>query len=452
MVRLVPERECPHRRLWKKEGTKMTAQPDLFVLPGLRSPFCKIDRELGGYDALELSVPIVQQTVTGSRGLRTANRDALDLVLWGSVIPTLAISNWAREVWLEAGLDPHVPAQTVIQACGTSLAATTQAAGQILAGHVHLALCGGVESMTSTQIGLSRGLSRTIRGLAGAGSPARIFRTLGGIRASDLRISVPGINERTTGKSMGEHCEEMAKEWGISREEQDRLALASHQRAVAGQEELFRSLLVSPGTFEPNDDKIPRASTSLEKLATLRPVFDTKQGTLTAGNSSPLTDGAAACWVGDFEGVGRLPEDLPRARLVDWEQAAIDPRREGLLMAPAIAIPRLLARHDLGYQDVELWEIHEAFAAQVLCTVRALESPEWLRDTAGVERDLGSFPVANINPNGGSIALGHPFAATGARILSQAVTELANKSSGTRAVVSICAAGGLGHVALLEAL
>lgn len=430
----------------------MSDRREAYVLPGLRSPFAKIDRELSGLDALELSVPVVQQTVAGERGLGPDRSGEVDLVLWGAVIPSLSVSNWAREVWLDAGLDPAVPAQTVIQACGTSLAAATQAAGQVRSGAVDLALCGGVESTSSIQIGLSRGLSRTIRRAAGGGGPQRLLRTLGELRLSDLKIAIPGITERTTGKSMGEHCEEMAKEWGIPREEQDRLALASHRRAVAGRGGFYRRLLVSPGTFPADEDTIPRPDTSLDKLAGLPPSFDPEEGTLTAGNSSPLTDGAAACWVAGAEGLERLPDELPRARLVDWEEAAIDPRREGLLMAPALALPRLLARHGLAYDDVELWEIHEAFAAQVLCTVRALESPEWRREKAGVEAEPGSFPRERVNPNGGSVALGHPFAATGARILSQTVLELAGRPAGTRAVVSICAAGGLGHVALLEAV
>ena len=249
-----------------------------------------------------------------------------------------------------------------------------------------------------------------------------------------------------------QHAEATAREWKIPREDQDRLALASHQRAVARGGDFFRPLLVTPGTLPVDRDTIPRSDTNLDLLASLGPAFDRPHGTLTAGNSSVLTDGAAACWVAGAEGLRRLPDDLPRARLIDWEQAAVDPRRDGLLMAPAIAIPRLLRRHDLGYEDVDLWEIHEAFAAQVLCTVKALESREWLSGRAGVPGDLGPFPLDRTNPNGGSLALGHPFAATGARILSQAVRELAGRPPGTRCVVSICAAGGLGHVALMEAV
>jgi len=428
-------------------------EPDVIVAPGLRSPFAKIDRELSDRDALELSVPVIQQTVVGPRGPGREGAGALDLVLWGSVIPSLRISNWGREVWLESGLDRHVPAQNISQACATSLAAATHAAGQVRSGGVHLALCGGVESMSWTEIGLSRGLSRTIRRVAGARGPWHAIRTLGQLRPGDLKLHIPSATERTTGLTMGEHGELMAEDWEIGREAQDRYALKSHRKAVAAMEDgFFRDLLTGPGTFPVEKDGIPRPETSLEVLAKLPPAFDMGAKTLTAGNSTPLTDGAAAVWVGSPEGIGRLPEEVPRVRLVDWEQAAVDPDREGLLMAPALAIPRLLARHDLGYDDVELWEIHEAFAAQVLCTFEALESPEWVRERAGVKREFGEFPRDRVNPHGGSVSLGHPFGATGARILSMAAKELAAEPAGTPGVVSICAAGGLGHVALLESL
>jgi acetyl-CoA acetyltransferase family protein len=199
-------------------------------------------------------------------------------------------------------------------------------------------------------------------------------------------------------------------------------------------------------------DGIPRADTSAEKLATLKPAFDrtSGKGTITAGNASPLTDGAAAIWVASDAGLARLPTGTPRVKLVDYELAAVDVFREGLLMAPAYAIPRLLARNGLTLAAIDLWEIHEAFAAQVLCNVAAIESAEFLRDKAKVDSPLGKFPWERMNPNGGSIAVGHPFGATGARILSQAVKELAAMGLGKHAVVSICADGGLGTVALLR--
>jgi len=425
----------------------------IYLLPGLRSPFARIDRELAGLDALRLSVPVVQQTVAGARGTGADRSGELDMFVWGAVIPEIGISNWAREVWLSAELEPHVSAWSVVQQCATSLAAATQAAAAIRLGHGQLALCGGVDSMSNTPIGLSKGLSRTLRRASAARGMGAVLGQLGSVRARDIRLSVPAVKERATGKSMGEHCEEMAKEWSIPRAAQDRFAADSHHNAVAARAAgFFRPLLVSPGTFPVDADTLPRDDTSVEALSALRPVFDRHNGTLTAGNSSPLTDGAACCWVASDTGLKRLPDSLPRVRLLDWEQAAIDPHREGLLIAPAIAIPRLLARNGLRYADVDLWEIHEAFAAQVLCTIAALEDAVWVEQHGGVPGELGPFPRNRVNPNGGSVAIGHPFGATGARILSQCAAELAGRASGSRAVVSVCAAGGLGHVALLEAV
>jgi acetyl-CoA C-acetyltransferase len=431
----------------------MSLPSEVFVLPSLRSPFVKMDRELGALDALQLSVPVVQQAVLGHRGPGAGAAASVDLVVWGAVIPTLTLSNWGREVWLDAGLDPHVAAVTVIQQCGTSLAGATHAAGQILSGSVHLALCGGVDSMSSAQIGLSRDLSRTIRRTASAKGARGILAQLRQVRRRDIRLSIPAVKERTTGLSMGQHAEVTARQWAIGREDQDEQAAASHRKALRARGDgFFRPLLVTPGTFPVDADTIPRADSTLDRLNSLKPAFDSDDGTLTAGNSSPLTDGAASVWVADSEGLRRLPDASPRVRLVDWEQTAVDIDAEGLLMAPALAIPRLLVRNELGYEDVALWEFHEAFAAQVLSTLSALEDRDWVRNRAGVEADLGRFPRGRVNPNGGSIALGHPFGATGARILSQAAAELADMPAGSKGAVSICAAGGLGHVALIEAV
>jgi acetyl-CoA C-acetyltransferase len=250
---------------------------------------------------------------------------------------------------------------------------------------------------------------------------------------------------------MGEHTEDMAKDWNVGRSEQDELALQGHQRAVAAQDRHFFDDLIVP-VDGVTKDHFPRRDTSMAQLVKLRPAFDrtSGRGSLTAGNSSPLTDGAAAIWVATDEGLARLPDSMPRVRLIDFEIAAVDVFTEGLLMAPASAIPRLLARHGLKYADIALWEIHEAFAAQVLCHIKALGNKDFVRAKAGVEHAFGEFPVERMNPNGGSVALGHPFAATGARILSQAVKELAAMPKGSRAIVSICADGGLGSVALLQ--
>ena len=318
-------------------------------------------------------------------------------------------------------------------------------------GRAALALVGGVESMSRAQIGLGQNLSDWLRRMFQARSATQRIGLLRKLRPSDIRLFVPEVKNRVTGRSMGEHTEDMAKTWNIGRQEQDELALQGHRRAVAAQDRGFFEDLIVP-VDGITKDHFPRRDTSIEKLAKLRPVFDrtSGRGTLTAGNSSPLTDGAAAIWVATDEGLGRLPGGLPRARLVDFEIAAVDIFNEGLLMAPVSAIPRVLARHGLKFNDIALWEIHEAFSAQVLCHIKALEHKDFVREKAGVEQMFGSFPRDRMNPNGGSVALGHPFAATGARILSQALKELAALPKGSRAIVSLCADGGLGTVALLE--
>jgi acetyl-CoA C-acetyltransferase len=418
-------------------------KPQVWLASGLRTPFVRVDGALAQRDQLALSVPVVQAMAERASG-------AIDLGVWGAVALNLAYSNLAREVWLEAKLDPHVPTFTTIMQCCTSMVGAFEAAGMLGDGR-ELALVGGVESMSRVQFGLGQNLSFWMRRFAqtrNAGDRLRLLRTL---RPSDIRLYVPRVQNRVTGKSMGEHCEDMAKTWSISRQEQDELALASHRAAVAGQDGGFFDDLIVPVDGHGRDD-FPRRDTSLERLARLHPAFDTTsgRGTLTAGNSSPLTDGAAGVWVATAKGIARLPGATPRVRLVDFEIAAVDIFHEGLLMAPVSAIPRMLARQRLTYADIQLWEIHEAFSAQVACHLKALEDAAFVKEKAGVEHTFGKFPHERMNPNGGSVALGHPFAATGARILSQAVKELAAMPAGSRAVVSICADGGEGTVALLE--
>jgi len=414
---------------------------EIWLAAGLRTPFARVDGPLSGRDALGLSVPVVRAMAAQVSG-------SIDLAVWGSVAANLTYSNLAREIWLEAGLEPHVPTFTTILQCCTSMVAAFEAAGMLQRVGLELALAGGSESMSRVQIGLSSNLSVWLRKWIQARTATRRLEVLRALRPRDVRLYVPEVKNRATGKSMGEHCEEMAKTWKIGRREQDEFALESHRRAVAAQER------DSLGDLVPVDglarDGFPRRHTSLEVLAALKPAFDHARGTITAGNSSPLTDGAAAVWVATREGLARLPATVPRVRLVDYQIAAVDIFREGLLMAPVAAIPRLLSRHGLTYEAVSLWEIHEAFAAQVLCNIEGLEDADYVQERAGVPYTFGRFPRDRVNPNGGSIALGHPFGATGARILSQAVRELVEMPAGSRAVVSVCADGGLGSVALLE--
>ena len=414
-----------------------------WLAAGVRTPFARVDGPLRKRDTIALSVPVAEAM---AKQLAASGRP--DLVVWGTVMQSLAVSNIAREVVIDAKIDPSTPAFSTVLACSTSMVAVFEAAGMLRNG-LDLALCGGVESMSRVQIGLTPGISDVIRRVSQARSVGERIDRLSETRLSDVRLYVPSVTNRATGKSMGEHCEEMAKEWKIARADQDRIALQSHQRSVKAMAAGFFDDLVIPVDGMAKDG-IPRADTSAEKLAALRPAFDRANGSITAGNASPLTDGAAAIWVATDAGLARLPAQRPRARLLDWEIAAVDLFHEGLLMAPAYAIPRLLARNNLTLDAIDLWEIHEAFAAQVLCNVAALESETFLRDKARVTARLGKFPWERFNPNGGSVAIGHPFGATGARILSQAVKELAAMGSGKRAIVSICADGGLGTVALLQ--
>ena len=411
-----------------------------YLVAGLRTPFCKVDGPLKNLDAIQMSIPVAQAMAKIAKP---------DLMIWGTVIPGMRWSNLAREVQIDARLDAETPAFSTVMACSTSMLGVFEAAG-MLSNHAPLAMVGGVEAMSQVQIGLSQGLSNWLRNVMQARSFGQRLDAISGIKFADIKLHIPSVKNRSTGKSMGEHCEEMAKLWKIPREAQDKIAYQSHVNAVKAMAGgFFDDLIISVnGTAK---DGIPRADSTLEKLSTLKPAFDRSvAGTITAGNASPLTDGAAAIWVANDAGLAKLHANHPRVKLLDYEIAGVDIFTEGLLMAPAYAIPRLLARNGLTLADIDLWEIHEAFAAQLLCNVAALESETFLREKVQVNNPLGKFPWERLNPNGGSVAIGHPFGATGARILSQATKELAMMGAGRKAIVSICADGGLGTVALLE--
>ena len=413
---------------------------DVFLSPGLRTPFVKAGGVYAQRSAIDLSVPVAK----AMSGLARP-----DFLVWGQVIPDPALSNIARELLFEAKLDPTIPAYSTIMACSTSFMGTLQAAGLIGRGGMHLGLVGGVESMSHVAIALKYKVAERLLGDF-ARDPAAAALSLSKLSPEDFDLPTKGWANRVSGRTMGEHMEDTAKELGVSRAEQDERALLSHRGAIAGQDSGFFKDLIIP--FAGIDhDTFPRRDTSLDKLAKLPPVFDRASGagSITAGNSSPLTDGAASIWVGDEEGLRRLGVK-PAVKLIDWEVAAVDFRVDGMLMAPARAIPRLLARHRVRAEEIDLWEIHEAFAAQLIANLKGASDPVYRREKARVDFDIGRFPVDRINPNGGSIALGHPFGATGARILSQAVKELTAMRAGARAVVSVCADGGQGTVALLQ--
>lgn len=410
-----------------------------YIAPGVRSPFVKAGTAFSSLDGIGVSIPVVT---------RMTDIATPDVMAWGQVIPDPRISNLGRELALDVGLNPNIPAFSTQLACSTSMMATIQVCGMLGRGGVDLGLVGGVETMSRIPIALKPEVSQALMSEF-ASDPAAAAASLQKSNASDFDLPVKGWANRITQRSMGEHTEDTAKFFGVSREDQDELAFKSHSNAAAARTAgFFDDLIVEVHGVQ--RDALVREDTSVKRLATLKPVFDrSPAGTLTAGNSSPLTDGAAALWVANEEGLKRFnPTGV--VQLVDWQLAAMEINQEGILMAPARAISRLLARHKLRLEDIALFEIHEAFAAQVLANIYAITDKDYRLEKAGVDFDLGDFPWERLNVNGGSLAIGHPFGATGARILSQAAKALSAQDSGSRALVSICADGGQGTVVLLQ--
>jgi acetyl-CoA C-acetyltransferase len=371
-------------------------------------------------------------------------------VAMGAVLKHSSDWNLGREAALSSGLSPLTPGLTMQRACGTGLDTVVDVANKIALGQIDAGIGGGSDTTSDVPIVVSKRLRRRLLDANMAKTTGQRLAAFKGFAFAELKPDFPGVAEPRTGKSMGEHCELMAKEWKIPREEQDRLAMESHQKAAAAYARGFYADLVAP--FRGQDrDNILRPDTSLEKLATLKPAFDrtSGHGTLTAGNSTPLTDGASAALLGSEDWARERGLEV-QAYLVDAQVAAVDfVHGEGLLMAPCWAVAKLLKRNGLTLQDFDFYEIHEAFAAQVLCTLKAWEDPAFCRDKLGLDAPLGSIDRAKLNVVGSSLALGHPFAATGARIVATAAKLLKEKGTG-RALISICTAGGMGVAAIVE--
>ncbi|MEP6942988.1 MAG: acetyl-CoA C-acetyltransferase [Betaproteobacteria bacterium] len=419
------------------------------IVGSSRIPFARSNTAYSTLGNLEL----LSAALTGlvdRFGLRGA---MLGEVAAGAVIKHSRDWNLTREAALSCGLDPHTPAYDVQRACGTSLTATLQIARRVESGEIEAGIAGGVDTTSEVPIVYGRTLNAIALESARARSlGARISPWLR-LRPRDLKPLTPGVGEPRTGMSMGEHCEQMAKEWGIGRREQDELALGSHLKAAAAWKAAFYDGLVTPLAGLAMDNNV-RPDSSMEKLAALKPVFDrSASGTLTAGNSTPLTDGASCVLIASEDWARR--RDLPvQAFITHSASAAVDfagvaGPREGLLMAPTYAVPAMLDRAGLALQDFDIYEIHEAFAAQVLCTLKAWESTDYCRTRLGRDAALGCIDRNRLNPVGSSVALGHPFAATGTRIVGTLAHELELRGSG-RGLISICTAGGMGVCAILE--
>lgn len=418
-----------------------------YVVGSARIPFVK---SMTNY----FDIPLQQLMSASLQALVTKlhlDGQILGDVALGAVISSSANWNLARECVLDTTLHPHTPAYNLQRACGTSLEAARQIALKISNYQIENGIAAGCDSNSDLPILINRQLTKKLLNLRNEKGMLGKLKLLSSLRPSDFKLVFPAVVEPRTHLSMGEHCEKMVKEWNISRQAQDELALISHQNTVKAYKEGFYDDLI----FEFNHlkrDGIPREDTSIEKLAKLKTAFDfSDKGTLTAGNSSPLTDGSAAVFLASEEYAKRNNQIL-LARFVDAEAAAVDfVHGEGLLMAPTIAVSALLKRNHLTLQDFDFYEIHEAFAGQVLCNLKAWESAEYCKKVLHVDAPLGSIDRTKLNVKGGSVAVGHPFAATGARILGSLAKMLHQKGKG-RGLISICTAGGMGVAAIVEAV
>jgi acetyl-CoA C-acetyltransferase len=416
------------------------------VLGGVRIPFCRQNTAYSDVGNLGLSVRTLGALVE-KYGLQGRQ---LGEVAMGAVIKHSSDWNLGREAALSSGLSPLTPGITLQRACGTSLDTVVHIANKIALGQIDAGIGGGSDTTSDVPIVYGNKLRRRLLRANAAKTTGDKLRAFAGFSPGELKPDFPGVAEPRTGKSMGQHCEDMAKEWAIPREAQDALAVASHHKLAAAYERGFFDDLVVPFRGVSRDN-ILRPDTSLAKLSTLKPAFDrtSGRGTLTAGNSTPLTDGAAACLLASNEWAQASGIE-PLCWIRDAQVAAVDfVAGEGLLMAPTVAVAEMLARNNLALQDFDFYEIHEAFAAQVLCTLRAWESEAYCRERLGLVQAMGAIDPAKMNPNGSSLATGHPFAATGARIVATAAKELALRGGG-RCLISICTAGGMGVVAILE--
>lgn len=416
------------------------------VLGGNRTPFARSNTAYADVSNQELLTAAIDGLVArfDLRGER------LGEVVAGAVLKHARDFNLTRESVLGSRLAPETPAVDLQQACGTGLQAAIQVANKIALGQIDSGLAGGTDTTSDAPVAISDRLRRKLMKVNAARDTAGKVKALGAIRPGDIGLEIPQNGEPRTRLSMGEHAALTALEWEITREAQDELAAASHQHLAAAYERGFLDDQITPFRGLERDNNL-RPDSSVERLATLKPVFGRGEAaTMTAGNSSPLTDGASVVLLGSEEWAAERGLS-PLAYFVDAETAAVDYVHggEGLLMAPAYAVPRLLARQGLTLQDFDFYEIHEAFASQVLATLKAWEDPIFCRERLGLDAPLGPIDRARLNVNGSSLAAGHPFAATGGRIVNVAAKLLAERGAG-RALISVCAAGGQGVVAILE--
>ncbi len=419
------------------------------IVAGCRTPFARSGTILRDLSAADLGAVSVRELLERTE----VDPAAVDRVVMGQVIPSIQAPNLAREVTLRTTLPKSVPAHTVNRACASANEAIVAVASAILLGQAEVGIAGGAESLSDVPILHSRRMAQALVEAQKARSLWARIVTVSRLRPRDLVPQSPAIAEPSTGLTMGQSAEKMAKENRISRREQDEIALASHRNAArAGDEGRLAAEITAvhlPPRYETaaTADTLIRRDTSLEALSSLPPVFDRRHGTVTAGNSSPLTDGAAAVLLMSEE-KAKGEGYAPLAYLRSWAVSAVDPGGQ-LLMGPGLAIPEALDRAGLQLADMDLLEMHEAFAAQVASNIQALESESWAREKLGRSAPVGRVDRERLNVNGGSIALGHPFGATGARLTTTLANEMARRNA-KFGLLSVCAQGGMGFAMVLE--
>jgi len=427
-------------------STAKTARP-VAIVGGNRIPFARSDRAYAKASNQDMFTAALDGLVSRFN----LQGERLGMVVGGAVLKRVGEHGMIRESVLGSKLSPYTPAHDLQLACGTGLQSIVTVGDAIALGRIEAGIGGGTDTTSDAPIGVSESMREWMLQANRAKTNKDRLKLVGQLRPGMLGIEIPRNAEPRTGLSMGEHAAITAKEFGISREAQDELAYLSHKNMAAAYDRGFFDDLITPFLGLTRDDNL-RPDSSLEKLAKLKPVFGVQAGdaTMTAGNSTPLTDGASAVLLSSEEWAAE--RNLPvLARLVDSEVAAVDYVHgpDGLLMAPTYAVPRLLARNGLTLQDFDYYEIHEAFASVVLATLQAWESDQYCKERLGLDGALGSIDRSKLNVNGSSLAAGHPFAATGGRIVAATAKQLAENGGG-RALISICAAGGQGVVAILE--
>jgi acetyl-CoA C-acetyltransferase len=415
------------------------------IIGGNRTPFAKSNTTYSKLSNQEM----LTSALRGLVDRYNLQGQRLGEVVAGAVIKHSRDFNLTRETVFGCGLAPETPAYDIQQACGTGLEAAILVANKIALGQIECGIAGGTDTTSDAPIGVGEGLREILLDLNRAKTAKERLKILARFRPRDLAPEIPTNGEPRTGMSMGDHAQVTAHEWNIAREDQDQLAWESHQKLARAYDEGFFTDLMTP-LAGLEKDNILRPDTTLEKLATLKPCFDRENGTMTAANSTALTDGASCVLLASEQWAKDHNYEV-KAWLTFSEVAAVDfvHKKEGLLMAPAYAVPRMLEKAGLTLQDFDFYEIHEAFASQVLSTLKAWEDPAFCKDRLGLSKPLGSIDRAKLNVKGSSLAAGHPFAATGARITATLAKLLEEKGSG-RGLISICAAGGQGVTAILE--